>query len=93
MNRLVYSSGKGAAALQRDLQCGHPCERFNTWGCVLLCVQADVPEREPGIEYDADSEGELEELGLLVGGGQGVPSRVRMLHQLWALGVPRRRAA
>lgn len=52
-------------------------------------------EREPGVEYDAESEGEIEELGQLLGGGHGagVPSRIRMLHQLWALGVPRKRAA
>lgn len=56
-----------------------------------IIQKGTVPDREPGVEYDGDSERELEDLGLLVGGGQGVPSRVRMLHQLWALGVPRKR--
>ncbi|GAX79856.1 hypothetical protein CEUSTIGMA_g7296.t1 [Chlamydomonas eustigma] len=50
-------------------------------------------ESEPGIEYDAESESELDELGALVGGSQGVPSRMRMLHQLWSLGVPRRKSS
>ena len=49
-------------------------------------------EREPGIEYEAESETELDELGSLIGGqGAAAPSRMKMLHQLWALGVPRRR--
>lgn len=60
---------------------------------MLLHQGGSTSGGEPGIEYEAESEGELDELGVLVGGGQGgtAPSRMRMLHQLWALGVPRRR--
>ncbi|KAG1676958.1 hypothetical protein FOA52_014834 [Chlamydomonas sp. UWO 241] len=47
--------------------------------------------REPGIEYEAESEAELEKAGAMIGGGGGVPPRMRALHQLWASGVPRRR--
>ena len=58
-------------------------------------VQGSTSSVEPGIEYEADSESELEEMGNMLGGGGGgqPPSRMRMLHQLWALGVPRRRGA
>ena len=58
-------------------------------------VQGSSSSVEPGIEYEADSESELEDLGSMLGGGGGgqPPSRMRMLHQLWALGVPRRRGA
>ncbi|KAG1668741.1 hypothetical protein FOA52_014287 [Chlamydomonas sp. UWO 241] len=53
--------------------------------------QGDRDVTEPGLEYDVESEGELEEMGVLVGGPAGVPLRVRMLHQLWMRGAPRRR--
>ncbi|GFR44518.1 hypothetical protein Agub_g5785 [Astrephomene gubernaculifera] len=64
---------------------------------------------EPGLEYDADSEDELEELAQVVAkssagagvasitpppaGGAFTATRFRLLHELWAAGMPRRRAA
>jgi hypothetical protein len=45
---------------------------------------------EPGLEYDADSEDELEAIGAAhSGGGDAAPVRFRLLHNLWASGVPR----
>ncbi|KAG2428812.1 hypothetical protein HXX76_011512 [Chlamydomonas incerta] len=62
---------------------------------------------EPGLEYDADSEDELEELAQVVAkspassgaavsptvppGGAAMAVRFRLLHDSWAAGMPRRR--
>mgnify|MGYP001806703133 CR=1 FL=1 len=61
---------------------------------------------EPGLEYDADSEDELEELAQVVAkspassgavsatvppGGAAMAVRFRLLHDAWAAGMPRRR--
>jgi len=53
-----------------------------------VLMKAEVP----GVEYEGESEEEVEALGAMVAGpGLPAPSRIKMLHQLWALGVPRRR--
>lgn len=49
---------------------------------------------EPGLEYDADSEDELDALAGLAGdisAGLPPPLRYKLLHNLWAAGVPRSR--
>uniref|UniRef100_A0A383VEV2 C2 NT-type domain-containing protein n=1 Tax=Tetradesmus obliquus TaxID=3088 RepID=A0A383VEV2_TETOB len=49
---------------------------------------------EPGLEYDADSEDELDALGGLCGepsAGLPLPLRFKLLHNLWGAGVPRSR--
>lgn len=47
---------------------------------------------EPGLEYDDDSEDELDAIsGAHSGGGDTAPVRFRLLHNLWANGVPRGR--
>eukprot|EP00882_Tetradesmus_deserticola_P012294 GHRQ01013028.1.p1 GENE.GHRQ01013028.1~~GHRQ01013028.1.p1 ORF type:complete len:287 (+),score=158.48 GHRQ01013028.1:364-1224(+) len=49
---------------------------------------------EPGLEYDADSEDELDALGGLCGepaAGLPQPLRFKLLHNLWGAGVPRSR--
>ncbi|KAF8057725.1 hypothetical protein HT031_005909 [Scenedesmus sp. PABB004] len=49
---------------------------------------------EPGLEYDADSEDELDALGGLCADttcGTGPPLRFKLLHNLWSAGVPRSR--
>jgi len=55
--------------------------------------QVEVGE-EPGLEYDGDSEEELEALSSLGGdmsSGLGPALRYKLLHNLWASGVPRNR--
>jgi hypothetical protein len=50
---------------------------------------------EPGLEYDADSEEELDALGALCtdpGSGLAPPLRFKLLHNLWCAGVPRSRS-
>lgn len=47
---------------------------------------------EPGLEYDADSEEELDAVGALCtepGAGLAPPLRFKLLHNLWSTGVPR----
>lgn len=47
---------------------------------------------EPGLEYDADSEDELNALGGLAADlGGPPPLRYKLLHNLWSAGVPRNR--
>lgn len=49
---------------------------------------------EPGLEYDADSEDELDALGGLcvdTQAGLQPPLRFKLLHNLWSAGVPRSR--
>ena len=51
---------------------------------------------EPGIEYDSDSETELESSGRLASAAPPsapVPLRFKLLHELWAAGVPRKRSS
>lgn len=60
----------------------HPC-----------ALQVEVGE-EPGLEYDADSEDELDALSGLCGdpaAGLPTPLRFKLLHNLWSAGVPRSR--
>jgi hypothetical protein len=67
------------------------------WGVRLhvaaAAAQVEVGE-EPGLEYDADSEDELDALGGLCGepsAGLPQPLRFKLLHNLWGAGVPRSR--
>lgn len=58
-------------------------------------MEAVTRGEEPGIEYDADSEAELESMSCLTSPVQDNSvraTRFGLLHQLWAAGVPRRRA-
>jgi hypothetical protein len=60
---------------------------------LLLLVQVEVGE-EPGLEYDADSEDELDQLSALhceADSGLQPPLRFKLLHNLWSQGVPRSR--
>lgn len=43
---------------------------------------------EPGLEYDDDSQDELEDVSSL---SDGTAVRFKLLHELWASGVPRMR--
>jgi hypothetical protein len=56
--------------------------------------QVEVGE-EPGLEYDGDSEDELDQLSALHCDdelGMAPPLRFKLLHNLWSQGVPRNRA-
>jgi hypothetical protein len=56
--------------------------------------QVEVGE-EPGLEYDGDSEDELDQLSALHCDdelGMAAPLRFKLLHNLWSQGVPRSRA-
>lgn len=60
---------------------------------VVPLFQVEVGE-EPGLEYDADSEDELDALGALNSDpevGIQKPLRFKLLHNLWSAGVPRSR--
>eukprot|EP00877_Chromochloris_zofingiensis_P005908 jgi/Chrzof1/1570/Cz10g12240.t1 len=59
----------------------------------MVMEKVEVGE-EPGLEYDADSEDELDALGALNSDpevGIQKPLRFKLLHNLWSAGVPRSR--
>ncbi len=65
--------------------------------CLLSAVQVEAGT-QPGLEYDDESEDDLQaaasmaEDGVPQGGLAACAHRYRLLHELWASGVPRRSA-
>lgn len=73
----------------------HPCASHRspvliTACCLWLPTSQVVGGAEPGVEYDGDSEDELTTIASL-GALPGAAGRFKLLHELWASGVPRAR--